>query len=191
MPDHRIFVLRVPAAAKIAEAAQKIDFTRGIDPTVLAKAVAGDSAALLQVINSAARQAFTIGTQASTQLVDKHVSAVREHMQSELPSHLRSLQATDGLLTDNPKFAHPAVQPLIQAISHQLQSQFPTATSTELQNYAVKYLQETFSIIGDTKSSNGEASRKSPGRGGEQQKKQAAGQFDWNTWAEAQSADQQ
>jgi len=174
--------------AKISEAAKKIDFSKGIDPALLQKAVGGDVNALAEALNQAAQNAFSIATQASTHLVDKHVSAASEYMRSELPGQFKSFQAQDGLLTENPRLANPAVQPLIQVIQAQLAQQFPQATAAELRQHAQKYLSGVVSAISPEGSAPSEGNKKRPGK---QQEAQAKNQFDWENWAKAESTDTQ
>jgi len=173
--------------AKISEAARKIDFSKAVNPQLAQKAMSGDIDAFMQVMNQVAQQTFAVATQASTHLVDRHTAAVREHMQGELPNQLRRFQATDGLLSENPKLSHPAIQPLISVIQQQFANQFPQATTAELKAHALKYLSGVMQTIGPDGLPTSGAGPSGGSGTKRQQDLQAQNLFDWGNWAEAQN----
>lgn len=166
---------------KIAEAAKKLNFSRSVDPALVQKALAGDQQAFMNVLNNVAQQTFALAAQAATQVVGRHTDNVREHIMSELPSHLKSFAAQDNLLSENPAFSNPAVQPLVLAVQEQLARKFPEATSDQLRKHAIKYLQQVGAIISAPSSAEGEQTPGEP-LGGSRigQKKQ---DIDWLNWA--------
>jgi hypothetical protein len=171
---------------KIGEAAKKIDFARAVNPALATKALNGDVAAFSQILNEIAQQTFAVATQASTHLVDRHTAAVRDHIRGELPSELRKFQASDSLLAENSRLAHPAIQPLVQVIQAQFAAQFPQATSAELKAHALKYLSSVMTAVapdGTDFSANTQNASK-------QREAQLKDTFDWGGWADAQQPTQ-
>ena len=69
--------------AKMLEAARTIDFTKGMDPTLLDNAAKGDSSALAQIINSTAQNSYAQGAQATVaiakKMMEEQATAFSEH----------------------------------------------------------------------------------------------------------------
>lgn len=171
---------------KIDAVAKGIDFTKGINPTLVQKALAGDQAAFLQVLNESAQQGFAVAMQASSHLVDKQSGAVIDHMQTALPNQLKTFQSRESFLGANPKFNDPAVQPLLSVIQTQLVNQFPTATAAEIAQHAQKYLMSVAGALATPDKGNEvveTGSQQDTFAYRQQQKKQAADKFNWGEWA--------
>lgn len=178
--------------AKIAEVANKLNFTSTVSPQLVQKALAGDQAAFVQCLNAVGQQGFIAAAQASSHLVDKQSSSVIDHVEKQLPNQIKSFQSRDAFLTKNPNFSHQAVAPLLGVIQTQLAQQFPGATSTELASHAERYLTEVVGALSKKESAGGEEASSQQGFAATlQQKMQANNAFDWENWATAAQAQQQ
>lgn len=184
---------------KLADAAKGIDFTRIIPQELAAKAVGGDAAALLQIINTVAQQSFALGNQVNTALISKHGETIANHVDGTLGTRIKSHQVLDGLRTDNPAFGDPAVAPLIQALERQMQATFPDASAAELRQHAETYLSTVAGLVaskgkskkqrqgGNEADGDGDSETVS-GRMQQQSKDQATGAYDWGKFVDPKSA---
>jgi hypothetical protein len=179
--------------AKIAEVANKLNFTSTINPQLVQKALAGDQAAFVQCLNAVGQQGFIAAAQASSHLVDKQSSSVIDHVERQLPNQIKSFQSRDAFLTKNPNFSHQAVAPILGVIQTQLAQHFPNATSSELSSYSERYLTEMVSALSTKQKGEGEGDSSQTGSFAAtmQQKMQANNAFDWENWANAAQTQQQ
>ncbi len=184
--------------AKIEAVAKTVDFTKGLNPELARKALAGDQAAFFQILNDVAQKGFAVAIQASSHLVDKQSGSAIDYMNQSLPNQIRTFQSRDAMMTENPAFSHPAAQPLLAVIQDRLATQFPTATSAELTQYAKKYFQGVLEVFNPANGAAGKGKGDSQGNEADggilstmQQRMQAQNQFDWNTWADAEASQQQ
>lgn len=126
--------------AKLMEAAKKIDFTKAVNPEVLANAAKGDVAALTAAINEAAQAGFaqSAGTTAALvrQALEMQAKSFKEQV---IPEILRDHAASQKLNDSNALFTNPAVAPVVDMVKSQLALKFPTAYPAELAKHAETY----------------------------------------------------
>lgn len=128
----------------IAEAASKTNFTKMINPDQLtAISQGGDAAvqALGQVLNQVAQGVYAQSAFASSKIVEQAMSKAREQFAAEIPSHVKKLQVSDSLRSENPALNHPAASPILGAIESQLTTKYPNASATEITKMAKQYLE--------------------------------------------------
>lgn len=125
---------------KIMEVARTIDFTKGIAPELLDKAVKGDAESLVTLINSAAQNAYAQGAMATTSIV-KNAFTIQDQnfKQTVMPSVLRRHSINSEVqkvsIADN-----PAAAPMLQILEQQFATKYPTASPTEIREHAEQYL---------------------------------------------------
>ena len=122
--------------AKIAEAAGKIDFTSVASAEQLQKIQAGGSdamATMMQVMNQVAQSAYARSAVATTKIVQSALTQAAESNDARLPSLIKKHSVNEGLLSNNPLMANPAVAPLVQALQETLVRKNPGATAQEIQ----------------------------------------------------------
>jgi hypothetical protein len=130
--------------AKIAEAARKVDFKPAINAEALTKAVAGDAAALADVLNQAAQAGYAQATSATAKIVQDALTQQAKTFREEIiPDIVRRSTITNSLGADNPIFENPAVKPLVTMVENQMQMKFPNASAAEITTKAKEYLMET------------------------------------------------
>lgn len=132
---------------KIKEHVSKMDFSKSIDPALVAKALGGDQAAFLQVIQQATSAAFTASISATHSLVERGLKTAQTRTFERLPSELRKHSLNDASFSDNPAMNHEAIRPLLQSIQQQMAEKYPDASTKELQGMAKRYLQGTFELV--------------------------------------------
>lgn len=135
--------------AKITETANKMDFTAGIAPDAIQKALSGDASAFADVINSAVRQAVVGVTMSQGQLINQAVVANNARVTDALPTHLKRIQLTETE-DANPVFNHPAAQPLVQSLKQMALARNPQASSAEISKQISDYLLGFASAISES-----------------------------------------
>lgn len=133
--------------AKIMQAARQIDFTQGIDTTLVDKATKGDAAALMQVINAAAQNAFAQGAAATTRIVDTGFKAQETNFTNTVMPNILRKHSINQAVAESPLANNPAAAPLISMLEQQLTQKFPTASPAEIKNHANKYMEEFAAAI--------------------------------------------
>lgn len=132
----------IPAdPAKMLAAAKTIDFTKAIDPALLEKALKGDSAALLQAMNSVSQATYAQAAGVTAKIVENALNAQSKVFNNEiLPAALKKAAVADSLRTENPIFNDPAVSPMLSIVENQLQMKHPGASAAEITAKAKEYL---------------------------------------------------
>jgi hypothetical protein len=140
-------------AAKLQEAASKVDFTKVVTPEMMQGIQAGGeeaTQAFIQAMNKMSQQVYAQSAAASIGLVEQATKKAREQFVSEIPDLLKKQQVNSNLRDENPVFNDPAVAPLMQALESQLVVKFPNATSTELKEMAKNYISGLGSVFNKT-----------------------------------------
>lgn len=139
-----------------AAAAGKLDFTRGIDPELSTKALAGDPVALMEMMNGVARNAFAQSSYSAGQVTKSALESRLNEVRGSIPEMVRMQQAKAGMLDANSALKHPAAQPLVQAVQAKIAQQFPEATPAEIQNHTLTYLREVGGLFNPASAGNPE-----------------------------------
>lgn len=129
---------------KLLEAASKVDFTKAITPDMLAAIKAGGEGAneaFIDAINKVSQLNYAQSTLAASKIVEQALAQAEVKFAERVPNMIKRQQASDSLITANPALSHPAAQPIIYAIQHQMAAKYPDATPTELQRMATEYLE--------------------------------------------------
>jgi len=126
--------------AKLQAAAAKIDFTAGIAPELMQKAMSGqDPQAFLQVLNHVGQRSLVTAAQLSTGMVENATRANNSRIMEALPNHVNSIQLSQ-MAPENPALAHPAAQPLLQLARAQIKANNPDLTPAQINQRAEQYL---------------------------------------------------
>jgi hypothetical protein len=145
------------AAASLEEmnkAAQGVNFTQGIDPAVVAKITAGGPEsvdALMHVINTVGQRAYAQAAFVATQVTDQGLTRYDNGLNARLPGVIKKQTVSESVASENPAFKHPALSPVITAVEAQFQAKFPHASSAEIKEYTLNYLEQMGGLITGTK----------------------------------------
>jgi len=121
--------------------AQKVNFTQGIDPALVDKAMSGDKAAFVDVLNKVAQFGFANATMATGEIVKNSLNSAEGTLrQSVLPDAIRQHSIQTALNESNPVFTDPAVAPMLGMLKNQFATKYPTATPSEIAAMATQYL---------------------------------------------------
>lgn len=159
----------------LAEAAKKTDFTKMISPDQLTAIGQGGEAAVAafaQAMNQVAQGVYAQSAFATTKIVESAVNKAREQFQADIPAHIKRLNVSESLQTENPAFSHPAASPILGAIQAQLAQKHPNASSSELTGMAKQYLEQFANVV----SAPGIAAREKKEQAGKPQ------ETDWNSF---------
>lgn len=126
----------------LMEAAQKINFTAHIPQETVTKALSGDQAAFLDVLNQAAQFGFANAVAGSGKIIEGSLATAQTALQDRvLPEAIRASAVNQALDAANPIFSDPAVSPMLGALKQQFQTKYPTASPAEIATLATQYLQ--------------------------------------------------
>lgn len=114
-------------AVKVQESANQMDFTAGINPETITKALSGDAAAFTEALNQGIRAAVVGMTMSNGQLINNAVVSNNQRITAQLPTHIKQHQLLDSSPDENPAFQHPAAQPLVQALKKMAFAKDPNA----------------------------------------------------------------
>jgi hypothetical protein len=141
----------------LAQNAAKVDFSGGINPELVTKALGGDTKAFLEVINTVGQKALAEATFINSHITDRALSISGERSKASQAAEFRKMQVQENL-SQNPIFSNPAVAPILQMATAQIQAKNPGATAAEVQKQAEKYVMEFASLVTDVSSAGANAS---------------------------------
>jgi hypothetical protein len=127
--------------AQIQERVKTIDFTRSIDPARAQAALGGDPNALMEIINSATRNAFEMSLQMNAASVNAAGNTLGERVKNYMPEAYKQQQLQSAPVS-NPVLEHPSAQPLLQATRQQIARQNPTLSVAEVNKRAEQYFSD-------------------------------------------------
>jgi hypothetical protein len=127
----------------------QLDFKKGVNPETLQKAMAGDSSAMIDVMEQVSRQAYRTAIEHSSHLTDKFVGAREGFNEKSLPGKVRG-ELTQHALSDTPNYSHPVVKRQLTEIAKQLAKVHPDASPQEIAKMSKTYLSELASALNPT-----------------------------------------
>ena len=137
-------------AAKIFEAAGKVNFSQVLSREDLAKVSEGGEGAvqiLIDSMNKISQATYGQSIVAANKMVDIAVAKATKKFEDSIPNLVKKQALGDNLYTKNPAFSNPAIAPVIEALKSQLAEKFPKATPTELTSLAENYLSGAAALI--------------------------------------------
>lgn len=158
--------------ATLNDAASKLNFTQGISPELMQKAMGGDTEAFMQVLNQTNQNTFKTAVSTIGKLNGEHTKQALTHQAQSLKSEFASTMATSGINLD----AHPVVKQQVIENAKLLASQFPNASPEQIRQQALEITAESARNL--MKAMGMEVvDPKNPQNG--QKVTQAAGEVDW------------
>jgi hypothetical protein len=152
----------------VTAAASKLDFTSNINPELAAKALGGDAAALMEMINTATRTAFVASTLNGASMMNDGFGRHGKAIDAALPTRLKN-HALASATSEDPVLSHKAAQPILKGMMLTIAQNNPHLSAAQVQEAAetyVKGLGEAFSM----------------GKQQETVVKAAAEETDWLNW---------
>lgn len=159
--------------AAVAQKLQGMDFTRFADPKDMAAVAAGGEgavAAMGNMMNAMMRQAMLMQTGFAAQSANTAADFAYQRAQGGIPELVRG-QLTQAQLAENQFANHPALAPMVTALSQQFQTQYPKATPAEVAAHVGKYMQAVSGAFAPK--------QETPAAGGQNGQQQST---DWGQW---------
>lgn len=128
-------ILPTVTPEQINQSLANADFTTGIPQEVVAKALSGDAAALMQIMNVTARNAVAANLTMNQTLVEQGVRAGNDRLSAGLDSRFRELQLKNQTST-NPALNHPLAKSMLDTFSRNIAIANPRLTPTEVAQQA-------------------------------------------------------
>lgn len=144
---------------KLSQVAQSMDFTKGIDPAVMQKAMSGDAASFMEVIQHTGRAAYEASLEHSSGLTDQYVNSRLEHDSKSFGSKVKA-ELTQNELGTTANFNHPVVKQQLTDTARLLSKQHPDASPQEIATMARNYVTTLAQAINPNFGDTGNASNK-------------------------------
>lgn len=128
---------------KLQEAARQHNFKTTATPEQIAAIAAGGEgavAAMAELMNSVAQNAYAGSVFATTKLIEGALDKSKFAKESDLATKVRDMQVTSSLRESNPVFKDPAFAPFIETATKQFQLKHPNASAGELRDMALSYV---------------------------------------------------
>lgn len=151
----------------IGEVSKSMDFTRGLDQTLLENALKGDTKSLLSVIQEVGRNAYSASLEHTTALTDTHLNQRSEFEKKRIEAGVRS-QLTTSALADAPNYNHPVAKAELNRVASMYAASNPDATPQQIAQAAQKHLQDLAAALAPQKS--------------QEQQQADAGETDWSKY---------
>lgn len=144
------------------------DFMKGLNADLVQRATSGDTAALMQMMNEVARNAYRSSLSHSGKLTESFVGAREGFSEKSFSKKVRG-ELTVNSLTGTPNFSNPVVREQLIRIANDMQKQHPDASPQEIGDMAKDYITQLSNAI-------------NPQNGQQNQNNQAKGPTDFNEW---------
>jgi hypothetical protein len=149
----------------LGDVSKSMDFTKGIDPALMEKALAGDAKSLLAVINASGQAAYSASLEHATALTETHLGQRAEYEGKLLNKGVKTQLTTDAL-SSAPNYDHPVVKAELNRVASMYSAANPDATPQQVAKAAQKHLQDLSAALSPPKT----------------QDETAAGEMDWSKY---------
>lgn len=149
-----------------------MDFTKGIDPELMQKALTGDAKSLMDVIQSVGRNSYRSSLEHSASITDAHLTDRAAFDQQRVDKGVKS-QLTQSALSSAPNYSHPVVKAELNRIADSYARANPDARPAEVAEAAQKYMMDLQAAMSPQSQSSANGSGK-------------AGETDWTSYLSSQ-----
>jgi len=136
----------------LATAAGSLNFMQGVDAAVMQRAEAGDSKAIMQLIEHAGRQAYQHALSHSSTLTGKFTEAREAFNNKDFSGRVKS-ELTVNAMTNMTNFSHPVVRKELIKVANDMQRQHPDASPQEVADMAKEYIIQLSQAVNPTSTS--------------------------------------
>jgi len=151
----------------LGEVSSSMDFTKGIQPDLMEKALAGDVKSLLSVIQSVGRNSYSASLEHATALTETHLGQRADFDSKKLNAGVKQ-QLTSNELSTAPNYDHPVVKAELNRVAEMFSKANPDASPQQIALAAQKHLTDLSSAL-------------NPGKTAEQQRTDS-GEVDWSAY---------
>lgn len=164
---------------KLGEMLGKMDFTKSITPEQLQNINGGGEKAtqtLLEVINSATRQALAVAFQSSSRMTERGLSTAQDRFLDRVPDRVKDIMISNGLTNSSVIMKDPAYAPMVDGVRSRFQQRYPKATPAQIEGAVNKYFDDMAVKI------SGAKSKKDVEPSNQDKLRKGAGDADWDAW---------
>lgn len=130
----------------LSEVSSSMDFTKSVPQDMIEKALQGDAKALMNVIQSVGRAAYSASLEHTTALTDKYLSQRADYEAQKLNTGVRQ-QLMSNELSSAPNFDHPVIRAELTRVANQFAAANPDASPQEIAKAAQKYIMDLSSAL--------------------------------------------
>jgi hypothetical protein len=145
------------APDQIKQQAQSLDFSKLMTPDIATAIVSGGEGAAKAVsslINQLGQAVFAASSMNAAGYANNASKQYFEGIDSRVQDQVRGTLASNNVLTKNPQINHPAVKPVYDAMFKQARSQYPNASSNELETHVVNLMKGMSQAFGSPQDTN-------------------------------------
>ena len=156
--------------AQLLSLANGQDFAKGVNPELLTKANSGDSAAMIELMQTIARNAYQTAIAHNSKLTETFVTAREGYSSKGLGAKVRG-ELTVNALTGTPNFDNPAVRRHLVSIAQSLERDHPDASPDQIATMAKDAVTQMASAINPN-----------AGQNNQQGNRNAPKETNWDAW---------
>lgn len=134
----------------LGEVSKGMDFTKGLDPTLMEKALAGDAKSLLEVIQNVGRNSYSASLEHATALTETHLGQRAAFENSRVDKGVKQ-QLTADALSSAPNYDHPVIKLELNRVASQFAAANPDATPQQIAKAAQKYITDLSQALNPVK----------------------------------------
>lgn len=127
-------------ADKLAEVTKSMNFTSNADPELMAKALSGDTKALVDLINHAGQQSYSNSMSHLSGLSDEYMNSRLSFEDKSFGSKVKQELTNSELSANTTNFNHPIVKQQLTDTARALSKQHPDASPQEIAKMAKDYI---------------------------------------------------
>lgn len=125
--------------AKLLESAGKLDFTADIPAELLQKAMSGDAASFMEVLQKSNARTFAQAVAGAQELQKRNLTEANESLRNSiLPDAMRQQQIRQEMAKVE-VFQDPMIRPMVDLLERQMASKFPDANPQQVTEMAQDY----------------------------------------------------
>lgn len=151
----------------LGDVSKGMDFTKGIDQSMMERALAGDARSLLAVIQSVGQNSYSASLEHATVLTDTHLGQRADFESKRISAGVKT-QLTNSALSDAPNYSHPVVKAELNRVASMIAASNPDASPAQIAQAAQKQLQDLAAALVPQKS--------------QEQQQADSGETDWSKY---------
>lgn len=125
----------------LTKVTNSMDFTKGVDPTLMEKALGGDAKSVMEVMQQVGRNSYRSSLEHTASLTDAHLTNRAAYEAQQLNKGVKT-QLTQNELSSVPNYSHPVVKAELNRVAESFQRANPDATPPQVAKAAQKYMQD-------------------------------------------------
>lgn len=127
-----------------------VDFTQVLNKELAEKALTGDAAALMQLMNSGMQAASMYAFKHALEASQKGVDEFGSNFKQTIPDNFRKL-SIDSALASDPLLSRPELRPVVDLVVNQITAKFPNATTEDYRKGVREFLAYTAGVVSPAK----------------------------------------